>query len=174
MKNLPNSGLVADPGFESWKRKRKRGPVFGDWDHEEVGYPRRRGTYEECQAGRDPNILNIADPCAGLPHGRIGFPESLISDFPGRPQPPIYDFPGRPLPPIFDFPKKPGTPPTFPERPQPPIFDFPGRPQRPIPGFPGMEGGYETLPYKPGAKMDPWMFLAGFAGEQLGRILGNR
>ena len=141
MKNLPNSGLVADPGFESWNRKRKRGPVFGDWDHEEVGYPRRRGTYEECQAGRDPNILNFADPCAGLPHGGIGFPES----------------------PIFDFPKKPGTPPTFPERPQPPIFDFPG-----------MEGGYETLPYKPGAKMDPLMFLAGFAGEQLGRILGNR
>ena len=115
----PISGLVADVA-DSWNRKRKRGPVFGDWDHEEMGYPRRRGTYEECQAGRDPNIMNIADPCAGLPHGRIGFPES-------------------------------------------PIFDFPG-----------MEGGYETLPYKPGAKMDPWMFLAEFAGEQLGRILGNR
>ena len=127
MKNLPNSGLVADPGFESWQRKRKRGPVFGDWDHEEVGYPRRRGTYEECQAGRDPNIMNIADPCAGLPHGGIGFPQRPL---PGRPQSPIFD-------------------------------------------FPGMEGGYETLPYKPGAKKDPLMFLAEFAGEQLGRILGN-
>ena len=125
----PISGLVADVA-DSWNRKRKRGPVFGDWDHEEMGYPRRRGTYEECQAGRDPNIMNIADPCAGLPHGGIGFPQRPLPDFPGRPQPPIFD-------------------------------------------FPGTEGGYETLPYKPGAKMDPWMFLAEFAGEQLGRILGN-
>jgi len=33
-------------------------------------------TYEECQAGRDPNILNFADPCRGLPHSTKDiFPE---------------------------------------------------------------------------------------------------
>ena len=33
-------------------------------------------TYEECQAGRDPNIENIADPCRGLPHSTKDiFPE---------------------------------------------------------------------------------------------------
>ena len=117
----PISGLVADVA-DSWNRRGQRNRGFGKGEWDTQRYPSSRGseTYEECQAGRDPNILNIADPCAGLPHGGIGFP------------------------------------------------------QRPLPDFPGMEGGYETLPYKPGAKMDPWMFLAGFAGKQLGRILGNR
>ena len=29
-------------------------------------------TYEECQAGRDPNILNFADPCRNLPRSGKG------------------------------------------------------------------------------------------------------
>jgi len=127
----PVRGFPFPPFPSPRSDRRRRGPVWGEPGHEDVGFPRRQGTYEECQAGRDPNIMNIADPCAGLPHGGIGFPQRPLPDFPGRPQPPIFD-------------------------------------------FPGMEGGYETLPYKPGAKMDPLMFLAGFAGEQLGRILGNR
>ena len=34
-------------------------------------------TYEECQAGQDPNILNIADPCQGLLHSTI----DMLSEF---------------------------------------------------------------------------------------------
>jgi len=116
----PVRGFPFPPFPSPRSDRRRRGPVWGEPGHEDVGFPRRQGTLEECRAGQDPNILNIQDPCAGLPSRGPQFPST-------------------------------------------PDFDYPG-----------MEGGYETLPYKPGAKMDPWMFLAEFAGTQLGRILGNR
>lgn len=107
-------------GMDGGWPKRKRGPVWGDWDHESWARPSGGRTYEECQAGRDPNILNIADPCRGLPSGGS-----------------------------WSF-KSPNL------------------------KYPGMEDDYEKLPYTPSGNSDPLMFLAQFAGTQLGKILGNR
>ena len=69
-------------------------PTLGDV----VGYPgagRDTETYEECQSRQDPNVMHIADPCRGKPHGGFKLPE-----FP-RSTPPTGEYdPRRPFPPF--------------------------------------------------------------------------
>jgi len=47
-------------------------------------------TYEECQAGRDPYILNFADPCRNLPRStKDMFPEFRVPEQPGGGMDPV-------------------------------------------------------------------------------------
>tara|TARA_Y100000356_G_scaffold41475_1_gene32269 strand:+ start:367 stop:726 length:360 start_codon:yes stop_codon:yes gene_type:complete len=89
--------MIADPNRYGRGPYVKSGPLpdFRTLPHfpgdskptfETLPYPsdRKKETYEECQSRQDPNVMNIMDPCRGLPHGGFKLPD-LGADLEGYP-----------------------------------------------------------------------------------------
>ena len=95
--------MIADPNRYGRGPYVKSGPLpdFRTLPHfpgdskptfETLPYPsdRKKETYEECQIRQDPNVMNIMDPCRGLPHGGFKLPDlgADLEGYPGIPQGP--------------------------------------------------------------------------------------